>query len=106
MGEFNYCGKATTNFTAFRDTLRRAGFSNEYVDNFKLVFWDIPNEYYGKSKPTFEEFADAPNCFHISGYDPSVISFLMGKGVNPCNSKELFEAAMNQALLNHLKVID
>ena len=105
-GEFNYCGRATTNFTAFRDTLRYAGFSEEYVKNFKLVLWDIPNGYYGKSKPTFEDFADAPNCFHISGYDPAVVTFLMGKGHNPCNSKELFEAAMDQSLLNLLKVVD
>lgn len=105
-GEYDTCGAKTTNFQLFRELLEDAGFSKEYVNNFKLVLWDIPNEYYGKSKPTFEEFADAPNCFHISGYDPSVISFLMGKGVNPCNSKELFEAAMNQALLNYLKVID
>ena len=105
-GELNYCGKDTTNFTAFRDILRRAGFSEEYVKNFKLVLWDIPNGYYGKQKPTFEDFADAPNCFHISGYDPAVVTFLMGKGYNPCNSKELFEAAMNQDLLNLLKVLD
>ena len=105
-GEFNYCGKDTTNFTAFRDILRRAGFSEEYVKNFKLVLWDIPNGYYGKQKPTFEDFADAPNCFHISGYDPAVVTFLMGKGYNPCNSKELFEVAMNQSLLNLLKVLD
>lgn len=105
--EFNYCGKVTSNFTAFRDTLRRAGFSEEYVSNFKLVLWDIPNDYYGKKqKPTFEDFADAPNCFHISGYDPAVVTFLMGKGCNPCNSKELFEAAMNQELLNKLQVKD
>lgn len=105
-GEYGYCGKDTTNFTAFRDILRRAGFSEEYVKNFKLVLWDIPNGYYGKQKPTFEDFADAPNCFHMSGYDPAVVAFLMGKGYNPCNSKELFEAAMNQDLLNLLKVLD
>lgn len=106
-GEFDYRGKATTtNFTAFRDTLRRAGFSEGYVENFKLVLWDIPNEYYGKNKPTFEDFADAPNCFHISGYDPAVVTFLMGKGHNPCNSKELFEAAMDQELLNKLEIKD
>lgn len=105
--EFNYCGKVTSNFTAFRDTLKRAGFSEEYVSNFKLVLWDIPNDYHGKKqKPTFEDFADAPNCFHISGYDPAVVTFLMGKGCNPCNSKELFEAAMNQELLNKLEIKD
>lgn len=105
MGEFNYCGRNTTSFTKFRDILRNAGFSKEYVENFKLVLWDIPNRYYGKQKPTFEDFADAPNCFHMSGYDPSIVAFLMGKGYNPCNSKELLEAALNQELLNKLQII-
>ena len=105
-GEFNGCGRNTTNFTEFRNILRRVGFSEKYIENFKLVLWDIPNGYYSKSKPTFEDFADAPNCFHISGYDPAVVTFLMGKGYNPCNSKELFEAAINQDLLNLLKVLD
>ncbi len=104
-GEFNYCGRNTTNFTEFRSILRRAGFSEEYVKNFKLVLWDIPNGYYGKQKPTFEDFADAPNCFHISGYDPSIVAFLMSKGHNPCNSKELLEAALDQDLLNKLQII-
>lgn len=104
-GEFNYCGRNTTNFREFRNILRRAGFSEEYVKNFKLVLWDIPNGFYSKQKPTFEDFADAPNAFHMSGYDPAAVSFLMGKGHNPCNSKELFEASMDQELLNKLQII-
>lgn len=106
-GEFNYCGRNTTNFSKFRTILREAGFSEEYVENFKLVLWDVPNSYYGsKPKPTFEDFADAPNVFHMSGYDPAAVSFLMGKGHNPCNSKELFEASMDQELLNKLQIIE
>lgn len=104
-GEFNNCGTRTTNFQEFRRILQAAGFSEKYVKDLKLVLWDIPNGYYGKSKPTFEDFADAPNVFHISGYDPAVISFLIGKGCNPCNSKELMDAALNQELLNKLRVV-
>ena len=104
-GEFNYCGRNTTNFSKFRTILSEAGFSEEYVKNFKLVLWDIPNSYYGKTSPTFEDFADAPNVFHMSGYDPAAVSFLMGKGHNPCNSKELMEASLNQELLNKLQII-
>lgn len=103
--EFNYCGRDTTNFREFKSILKKAGFSEEYVNNFKLVLWDVPNHYYGKFKPTFEDFADAPNVFHMSGYDPAAVSFLMGKGHNPCNSKELMEASLNQELLNKLQII-
>lgn len=105
-GEFDDCSSDRTTFNEFYDILNDAGFSYEYIKNFKLVLWDIPNGYYGKSKPTFEDFADAPNCFHISGYDPAVVTFLMGKGYNPCNSKELLEAVLNQELLNKLKIKD
>ena len=106
MGEFNYCGRNTTNFSKFRTILSEAGFSEEYVKNFKLVLWDIPNNYYGpKTSPTFEDFADAPNVFHMSGYDPAAVSFLMSKGHNPCNSKELMEVSLNQELLNKLQII-
>ena len=106
-GEFNgYYSNNETNFQQFRSILLQAGFSKEYVDNFKLILWDIPNGYYGKTKPTFEEFANAPNSFHMSGYDPSIVAFLMDGDVNPCNSQELFMAAMNQELLNKLRVVD
>lgn len=89
-----------TNFQAFRIALKTAGFSEEYLNKFKLILWDIPNNFYGKTDTVFEEFADAPNCYHMSGYDPCIISFLLGDGFNPCNSKELFENCMNQELLN------
>ena len=71
--------------------------------------WDIPNYYYGKgNKVKFEDFADAPNFFYMSGYDPSAVSFIMeGKefSVTPRNAEELFLAAMNQELLNRLQVV-
>lgn len=89
-----------TNFQAFRIALKTAGFSEEYLNKFKLILWDIPNGFYGKTDTVFEEFADAPNCYHMSGYDPCIISFLLGDGFNPCNTKELFENCMNQELLN------
>lgn len=106
-GEFNYCGHQTTNFQAFRDKLRRAGFSKTYVDNFKLILWDIPNNYYGKPTTKFEDFADAPNNFYISGYDPSIAAFILeGKEckITPRNAAELMEAALDQELLNRVSI--
>lgn len=107
-GEFNRTGQLT-NFEAFRVALLRAGFSEEYVSNFKLILWDLPNGYYSsKSKPKFEDFADAPNNFYISGYDPSSISFILGQKeykASPRNARELFLAAMDQDLLNRLEIV-
>lgn len=97
-----------SNFKGLLDNLRKAGFSKEYVDNFKVILWDIPNNYYGpKSQTAFEEFADCPNLYHMSGLDGSSIAFIMGTDYNPTvpkNSAELFEAAMSQEILNMLEI--
>lgn len=107
-GEFNDCGNKS-NFATFRQTLLNGGFSKEYVDNFKLILWDLPNGYYGSGmRPKFEDFADAPNNFYISGYDPSSIAFILGTEYHkatPKNATELFNAAMDQDLLNRLTVV-
>lgn len=105
MGEFNYAEKNVTNFQKFRNKLKAAGFSKEYVDNFKLILWDIPNYYYGNPTTKFEDFADTPNNFYISGYDPSIVAFILeGKEykITPRNAVELMEAALDQELLNRV----
>ena len=97
----------SSNFQTAISRLREAGFSNEYVSNFKIIMWDIPNDCYGDNKVKFEDFADAPNFFYLSGYDPSVISFILGtesKKETPKNAEELFLEAMNQELLNMLVI--
>ena len=99
-----------TVFEHFKTVLRSAGFSEEFVNNFKIVLWDIPNHYYGRSKPCFEGLADAPNFFYMSGFDPAGIAFLTGKEVKdkpvvlPKNAEELFEEAMKQELLQMLRI--
>lgn len=96
-----------TVFEAFKSHLLKCGFSKEYVDNFKLVLWDIPNNYYGPSTPKFEALANTPNIFHMSGFDPAGLAFLTGtKQVTtiPRTPEELFETAMQQELIQLLKV--
>lgn len=110
-GEFNYTHSNTqTNFQLAIKRLREAEFSNEFVDNFKIILWDVPNSYYGQdNKPKFEDFADAQNFFYMSGYDPSIVSFLFGGDKPeikaPKTARELFEVAMQQDLLNMAEVI-
>lgn len=107
-GCFNSVGDNKTNFSTLKTNLLNAGFSKIYVDNFKVVLWDIPNGYYGGTPQTaFEDFADAPNLFHISGLDGSAIAFLTGvngKTTTPKNSQELFEAAMDQEILKLITI--
>ena len=87
--------------------LRGYGFSKEFCDNFKVILWDIPNGYYGKQAPVFEDFADCPNLMHISGLDGSVVAFITGvEGQKTLvkDSETLFLAAMDQEVLNLLEV--
>lgn len=103
-GEFNRCGFAeSTNFQEAIRRLKEAGFSKEYVKNFKIILWDIPNGYYGRgvTKARFEDFADAPNFFHISGYDASAVAFVLSAK----STLDMFNSAMDQELLNRLQVV-
>ena len=105
-GEMDDCGEST-NFNTALNTLRNAGFSKEYVDNFRIILWDIPNDCYGKPTTKFEDFADAPNFFYMSGFDPSAISFIMNGTEfkrTPRNAEELFKVAMDQELLNRVYI--
>ena len=104
-GEFERYGNSTT-FNKFKQVLSST-FSKEFVDNFKLVLWDIPNSYYGSTEPKFETQASTPNFYQISGFDPAALKFLFNVDSNkqtPKTAEELLNAAMNQELLNMLKV--
>ena len=105
-GEFNRSGN-DTNFHQFMRILRNAGFSDGFISNFKIVLWDIPNNYYGEFKPQFESLAEEGNFFYMSGFDGSGIAFLTGTKYQeriPRTAEELFEDAMNQELLNKLSL--
>ena len=110
-GEFDRCGtNKSTNFQLAIKRLREAGFSEEYVNSFKIILWDIPNGWYGdNNKVKFEDFADAPNFFYMSGYDPSAVAFILGGSKPeikaPKNAEELFLTAMDQELLNRVKIV-
>ena len=107
-GCFNSTRDNQSNFKTLISKLRAAGFSEDYVNNFKVILWDIPNGYYGgDSQTSFEDFADTPNLFHMSGFDGSAIAFILGTEYNPTTpktSEELFLAAMNQEILSLLEV--
>ena len=96
-----------TTFNKFKQVLYNT-FSKEFVDNFKLVLWDIPNSFYSDSSPRFETEASTPNFYQISGFDPAALKFLFNidpkTKQTPKTAEELYAAAMDQELLNRLKV--
>lgn len=91
-----------TNVEVALDNLRSAGFSENYVQNFVIVLWNLRNDYYGaKSGIKFDTYGNVPNVYYFSGFEPSIISFLTE---DIKNAEELFDAAMNQEVLNLITI--
>lgn len=98
--EFDPASLGITNVEAAKRALTIAGFSEKFVNNFKIVLWNLQNDFYGKgSGEKFEtSSACAPNTFYFSGYSPSVITFLTTGQVT--TALDVFNKAMDQEVLN------
>lgn len=102
-GEFNKVG-GKTNFEAFKHNLQGGGFPQEWVDNFTVAIWDIPNTFYGANVRHYERFeSETPNLFYFSGYSLETMKFLMS-GKRPKNSVELAEAALQQDIFDLIQL--
>lgn len=100
--EFNPSQLGKTNVESALDTLRKAGFSEEYVQNFVIVLWNLQSSYYGiGTGEKFETYGDTPNVFYFSGYSASTISFLTN---DIKTAEELFNEAMNQEVLQLIEL--
>ena len=108
-GEFDPSSLNETNVESTLKKLRETGFSDKYVNNFKIVLWNLQNAYYGgRSGTKFETYGgEDKNIFYFSGYEPSIIAFLTGvdhQESEPKNAEELFNAAMDQEILNMVTI--
>jgi hypothetical protein len=101
-GEFNPSQLNETNVQTARKKLLSGGFSEDFANSFQIVLWNIPNSYYGHVKPKFETTAKEKGSYYFSGYSPSIISFLNGHEIE--TPRQLFDAAMNQQILNLIEV--
>lgn len=100
--EMNPTQLGKTNVDTALDTLRRAGFSEEYVSNFVIVLWNLQSNAYGPTTgKKFETYGNVPNVFYFSGYSAATVSFLTSKIKN---AEELFLEAMDQELLNMIEI--
>lgn len=106
--EFNPAALGKTNVESAYSTLRTAGFSEDYISKFKIVLWNLQSNYYGRGTgEKFETYGEAKNVYYFSGYDGSIIAFLtgvQGQEKTPQTDVELFEAAMNQEIMNTIEV--
>lgn len=109
-GQFNVSHISKSNVMMALNRLRSEGFSNEYVSNFQIILWDLPNDYYGNKMPKFETHkSTVDNVFYFSGYDASVIALLTGSDAQkdkaaPKNAAELVDAALEQELMDYIEI--
>jgi hypothetical protein len=101
--EFNPSQLGKTNVETALSKLR-AVFSEEYVNNFKIVLWNLRTSTGGNK---FETYGNVDNVYYFSGYDGSIVAFLTGvegQTSTPKNAEELFQAAMSQEIMQMIEV--
>lgn len=102
--EFNPSQLNETNVQGARRILLEGGFSKDFVDRFQIVLWNLQSSYYGKGTgEKFETLSHEMGTFYFSGFGSSTISFLTGKEIY--TPDQLFDAAMNQTILNMIKLL-
>lgn len=107
-GEFNPAHLNITNVSVAFQCLKSAGFSQEYLANFKIVLWNLQSRFYGPTTgQKFETYGNVDNVYYFSGYDGSIVSFLTGSEdtkSTPKNAEELFMAAMEQEIMQRVVI--
>lgn len=101
-GEFDPGQLSANNVENARALLQACGFSNEYVNNFAIVLWNLQSKYHGDTTgQKFETYGNVNNVYYFSGFSASTVSFLTSKIMN---ARDLFNAAMNQEILNMIEL--
>lgn len=100
-GEFDPSELNETNVQGAKRKLLQY-FSQEYVDNFKIVLWNVSNAYYGNSKVKFETFGHSENVFYMSGYSAEQVNFLTSGEIK--TARDLLDKALDQELLNFVNI--
>lgn len=100
-GEFNGGKRQETTVQQFRSILTGT-FSQEFVKNFKFVFWDVPNTFdRSKDKTTFETTLCEDNVLYMSGFDPTALTFLFENDTIK-SPLDLMLEAYNQPAFQHI----
>ena len=84
----------------------KSAFPEEFVDTFKVIWWNV-NGRYGNDMPST---LDDGGTYFFSGFDGSVISFLLGgepvkegeKSHVP-SMEEIIDTALSQEIFSYLK---
>ena len=98
-----------TNYEYSKNTLKKV-FPAEFVDNMKFIWWDCAARY---GNTDYEGTANEQGCYFFSGFDGSIISMLLNEDaikdektgeVRQPTAEELVMKALNQEILNYIKV--
>ena len=103
-------GEQPTNFEYSKNALKEV-FPEEFVDNMKFIWWDCVARH---GVNHFEGDSLTPGCTFLSGFDPSIITVLLGEEskvidkktgeVRQMTAEELVEKALSQEILNYIKL--
>ncbi len=85
-------------------------FPEEFVDNMKFIWWDCASRH---GNTHYEGKSIEPGCTFLSGFDPSIITMLMGETkvvdektgeVRQMTAEELVAKALNQEILTYVNL--
>lgn len=104
-GEFQKSSDNMTEFEHAIEKLKETGFSKEFCDNFRIILWDIFNDFY----PNYNKertFEGNGYFIYMAGFDANNVRFLFNEESDsksqPKSTEEVFENAMNQDILQRV----
>ena len=98
-----------TNYEAMKRKLYEV-FPQDFVAGMKFIWWDVASRH---GVNHFEGKSIEPGCTFLSGFDPSIITMLMGETrvvdektgeVRQMTAEELVAKALSQEILNYIKL--
>ena len=98
-----------TNYEYSKKKLKEV-FPEEFVDNMKFIWWDVASRH---GNTHYEGKSIEPGCTFLSGFDPSIITMLMGETkvvdektgeVRQMTAEELVAKALSQEILNYIQL--
>jgi hypothetical protein len=95
--------RQNTNLQEAFKRMKAAGFSKEFLMDFKIVLWDIPNNFGTKKAPHFETYVSGiGGLYYFCGYDTSVISLLTKEKIK--TARDLAVDAISQELMQLVEI--
>lgn len=86
-----------TNYEMFMRKMRTAGFPQGYLNNFKIILWDV------LGNKGYEEMADCPGLVQLSGFDGATIGLILGQDTTVTTENTL-DLALDQEIMRRVEL--